>query len=707
MSKGHTQPVNLSGKPSRSSASSGPSSPNPPASAGGPPPASPPPVAGGPLPNPSPSDGAGEPPPLPGWQIVAILLLVASGAMGVLGFEVSQLWFIGSFIALAGFVILAYWSKLRWSGFLEYTGPAGSKDQYYQPVKTAWDWAGLIIIPLVILLVGSLIASVQQTTSNNELTAQHMNDVHMAQEQLYESELSTYLANMAGLLQQPNVRADNQAGADIRNIARADTFTVLNELVTDPKQITDQQLISDLNNHRLTLTTQPNSKRKARILKFLYESGLISRNPGPNPFPIVNLADADFSYADLRGAQLNGADLAGAIFSHADLSGAFLNSADLSEAKLDYVNLSNAQVTYAQIVGGATSDSEVGLSNANLSGADLSGADLLDTNLTGANFSNTDITGTTLPPNTQSKGAKSQTTWKLTQVNSIETIAFNDRKAHRLTAYGTLDLNSSKLQLIYGPMSSIGTAIVLLPALWSQENCPGTGNYCETAPVTITGMHSVVQTAGQGSSSDPCNNKITIANLQLVADTSPEADVLLCLKGTISGLNVDLTVEFLRPARDTITAIVNARVENPSDVSLSPDIDPASFRLVVLRSIYFPATANVGNQFETLGALIGQTLLSFKPPLPAVRVPIGNGVNALNAQGNPTFGLLGNSHPFDPVRNTPTIMITMIQPTALKVEGEEQPSNDPKNVNIGLWAWSTTVLGSWSYTVVASSSSTE
>jgi uncharacterized protein YjbI with pentapeptide repeats len=94
--------------------------------------------------------------------------------------------------------------------------------------------------------------------------------------------------------------------------------------------------------------------RKALVVHFLRESGLINKHRS-----VVDLLGADLRAAKLRGSNLSEADLRGA-----DLSGADLRSVHLSGALLNEANLRFADLGHAD------------LSGADLSGADLSGADL-------------------------------------------------------------------------------------------------------------------------------------------------------------------------------------------------------------------------------------------------------------------------------------------------------------------------------------------
>lgn len=75
--------------------------------------------------------------------------------------------------------------------------------------------------------------------------------------------------------------------------------------------------------------------------------------PGPlptdEPGPGANLAERDFTRADLRGCDLKGANLAGAILTQADLAGCELQGANLAGAILYKTNLEGAQLGGADL----------------------------------------------------------------------------------------------------------------------------------------------------------------------------------------------------------------------------------------------------------------------------------------------------------------------------------------------------------------------
>ena len=116
----------------------------------------------------------------------------------------------------------------------------------------------------------------------------------------------------------------------------------------------------------LTLRVLPrlDGQRKARVLQFLYETGLLIKDRS-----VVDLLGADLRAADLRGANLRGAGLRGADLSRANLGGTNLSGADLSGTNLREANLHWADLISANLRGAY-------LGTTDLSLADLSGADL-------------------------------------------------------------------------------------------------------------------------------------------------------------------------------------------------------------------------------------------------------------------------------------------------------------------------------------------
>ena len=115
-----------------------------------------------------------------------------------------------------------------------------------------------------------------------------------------------------------------------------------------------------------TLSVLPrlDGESKARVLLFLYETGLITKDRS-----VVDLLGADLRGADLRGANLREAHLG-----EADLDGANLAGTDLRGANLNGANLREANLGLADLTGADLSGAYVSMTDLTL--ADLTGADL-------------------------------------------------------------------------------------------------------------------------------------------------------------------------------------------------------------------------------------------------------------------------------------------------------------------------------------------
>ena len=244
---------------------------------------------------------------------------------------------------------------------------------------TLWDWIKLLIVPAVIAL-GGIWLNAQQREREQQTTKDRAQD----------EALQAYLDQMSDLLipakDQPSLY-DEHPPDSLRYVARARTLTVLPRL---------------------------NAERKARVVQFLYEGGLINKER-----PALDLSGgrlgsgADLSGAWLIGANLEDAKLTGANLRRANLSDALLFGADLRGADLIRANLSGASlnVYFRARYSGETDLSGANLTKANLSGADigagnlehakldyanLSQANLEDANLSGANLQDANLSGAIL-----------------------------------------------------------------------------------------------------------------------------------------------------------------------------------------------------------------------------------------------------------------------------------------------------------------------
>jgi len=180
-----------------------------------------------------------------------------------------------------------------------------------------------------------------------------------ALDQQRQATLSGYLDDMSVLVLQYNL-TKSAPGAPVRAIAVARTLTAVRDL---------------------------DGARKATLIRYLWEAGLLAR-----PQPIVNIHGADltgsvFSKADLDGIALFQIFLNSAQFINntslvnADLSGSYLYEADLATANLSHADLQDSLPVAANFAG------------AILAGADLAGADLTGDDLAGARLAGADLKG--------------------------------------------------------------------------------------------------------------------------------------------------------------------------------------------------------------------------------------------------------------------------------------------------------------------------
>jgi Pentapeptide repeats (8 copies) len=193
-------------------------------------------------------------------------------------------------LALVVLIILGYIYNWTWAGLHG---------------KTLYDWLQLLIIPTVLALGGYLF---NYTTGRTER--------EIASNRQQEEALQVYIDSLSELLLHEKLRQSAEDD-EVRKIARVRTLTVLPRL---------------------------DRRRKASVVQFLHESGLIDKRKR-----IVNLTGADLGEADLRGANLTSADLDRAdLFvanlHEANLNGAWLVAANLSKADLRGANLSEADL---------------------------------------------------------------------------------------------------------------------------------------------------------------------------------------------------------------------------------------------------------------------------------------------------------------------------------------------------------------------------
>ena len=190
--------------------------------------------------------------------------------------------------------------------------------------KTLWDWLQLLAalaIPVVVVFGAVWFTTRQTRISEETRKQQHDTDLQIAEIQQQEEFLRTYFDKISDLL----LDQELSTNPNIQSIVRARTLAALHIL---------------------------NTERKAIVLRFLHDTGLLQHVKS-------FLYSLDLSYTDLNRIDLSGADLSGALITRANLSEANLYLANLSEATmfdtkligalLSGVNLNDANVTTEQL----------------------------------------------------------------------------------------------------------------------------------------------------------------------------------------------------------------------------------------------------------------------------------------------------------------------------------------------------------------------
>jgi hypothetical protein len=140
---------------------------------------------------------------------------------------------------------------------------------------TLWDWIKLLVVPAVIAAGGLWFNRQQRERELRTAREQREQEVEIAERRTQDEALQAYLDQMSTMLipnkDQPSLYKA-RPGDGLSSVARARTLTVLPRLDGD---------------------------RKARVVQFLYESGLIAKN-----HPILAMSGAYLSGANLSVADL-------------------------------------------------------------------------------------------------------------------------------------------------------------------------------------------------------------------------------------------------------------------------------------------------------------------------------------------------------------------------------------------------------------------
>jgi uncharacterized protein YjbI with pentapeptide repeats len=273
---------------------------------------------------------------------------------------------------------LGYRRNWHWTGLPGSPGDGTSENPSREP-KTLWDWMQLLIVPLVLAVAAFGLNAAQADRQSQQQDQQATRARQIAEDEAEENALHAYIQQMSDLILHDRLvvpvpaRANHPTHAQI--LARTLTLVALRRM---------------------------DGGRKATILEFLWEAGLITQarrwemSPGQlwvvgeeTRAPIVTLTNADLRGLDAREAQLAPIDAQYESEARTDerskaarqvRAGIDLDGADLRGANLRYANLSNASFKEANVVG-------VNFEYANLSAAVFSQACLDDTKFSRAHLS--------------------------------------------------------------------------------------------------------------------------------------------------------------------------------------------------------------------------------------------------------------------------------------------------------------------------------
>ncbi|ESA34173.1 low-complexity protein [Leptolyngbya sp. Heron Island J] len=307
-----------------------------------------------------------------------------------------------------------------------------------EPGKTLWDWLGLILVPLTLVILGYWLQ--QRDKKRAEIAAKAQQKI--SADETREEVLQTYIDRLSSLLVDKNLIAlavkvhSQNRESQLFSLSTSPPTTEQQELLNASVDIIRARTLSVL--RRLKNDTE----RKSSVIRFLIDTEAISKAKlnlqsfnlsGINLKGVV-LKNTNLRFVDLSNANLTGTTLDSAIFSKAILSNASLHQSSLTNAYLDLAKLNGTLLRGAILP-------KADLLHADLSNADLSGASLQKACLIGANFSNANLCEANL------RGA----TFSNANFSRVNLMAANFSGANlrdadlRDTDLSSVDLSSAKL----------------------------------------------------------------------------------------------------------------------------------------------------------------------------------------------------------------------------------------------------------------------
>lgn len=261
--------------------------------------------------------------------------------------------------------------------------------------KTAWDWAQLLFIPIVLLIGGYILDSRQSNRQNL------IEEMRISEQQKRDkttnciNALNHYIEVVSTLIVQ------NKLGST------ESSYSIDRDTEEKMGQMERAQKVA----RALTSSTVPqlDAQRKGQLMLFLHGANIIT--PSGTLGSWFNLAHINLKETQIHDAYLQEIDLHDAILENSkitksDLTQSNLSFANLKGADLSGTNMFNTDLSVADLRESKLIDSifekadlvraklaNATLTNSYFSRANLSGADFSEADLTGSNFTNANLSG--------------------------------------------------------------------------------------------------------------------------------------------------------------------------------------------------------------------------------------------------------------------------------------------------------------------------
>ncbi len=305
-----------------------------------------------------------------------------------------------------------------------------------QPAKTLWDWAQLLIIPILVpsglLLVGYFL--------NDQVRKR---DIALEQDKQRESMLKAYFDTLGNLINESGVSKVSDLQSGPRKDSSSDPGQMSQAAFLGPGSATATFV------RALTLATlsRLDGQRKGDLLRFLIEARLVQED-AETLTTTIDLRDADLSNAILKSLSLKDVSLWNVNLEDADMRWADLRGASIFET----TRIDNKWKLVWQVSNDRAGGRD--LRNCDLTNADLRGASFYNSQLQGANLTGSlldmvDFKMSQIDANTR-MDSKAKLVWEIANhINTIKTLKGLDLSSVslRFVLFGEVSLENTNLLL--------------------------------------------------------------------------------------------------------------------------------------------------------------------------------------------------------------------------------------------------------------------